>query len=569
MSYQALYRTYRPRLFHQVVGQEHITRTLQNQVSSGHIGHAYLFCGSRGTGKTSTARILARAINCLEPDDGEPCGVCESCLITGKEDAVDIIELDAASNNGVDDMRMLLEKARFTPLHLKYKVYIIDEVHMVTSGAFNALLKTLEEPPPHVVFILATTEPQKLPATVVSRCQRFDFHRLRVRDITGNLKHVLHEAGASMDEEALGLIARAADGGMRDALSLADQCLSFCTNTITAQDVYDVLGCMDEDFLFEMADNLFEGNAAGALTLLDRVVMNGRDLGVFLQDLSAHIRALLLTKACGDCMELLDCTKDAMARYQAQAAAASEAGLLRAMEQLMRVQSDMRYLRQPRALVESVLVRLCRPEDATELLALEDRLARLERRMESGFPAAVSVMKPVPVVKAPVPIEDNPPWDDAPPLPEFAPPVDDPPWDTPAPAAKPVQKPASEAAPPKSAPKPASPQTTPIPVPKPAGGEATLQAFKKLMQTRNMSLFVLLQGATRADVFDRDLVIYFPPAQQSAMQALQVPRNLSVLTSALKAIDESLHLILRTEDAAPVPAEELSKLFGDKLVIEE
>ena len=227
MSYHALYRQYRPSRFCEVVGQEHITDVLRNQIRTGRIAHAYLFSGSRGTGKTSTARILARAVNCLDPKDGEPCGKCAACL-TDVSESIDIIEMDAASNSKVDEMRALLEKAEFAPIYLKTKVYIIDEAHMLSKSANNALLKTLEEPPAHVVFILATTEPQALPATILSRCQRFDFRRLSVHNLAANTRRVLRSAGAEIEDEALMCIARAADGGMRDCLSIADQCLSFC-----------------------------------------------------------------------------------------------------------------------------------------------------------------------------------------------------------------------------------------------------------------------------------------------------------------------------------------------------
>ena len=235
MAYRALYRAYRPGLFSQMVGQEHITAILKNQVKEGQLSHAYLFCGPRGTGKTTTAKILSRAVNCEHPVEGEPCDRCPSCLIS-RETNGDIIEIDAASNTGVDNVRELISQAQFAPLQLKKRVFIIDEVHMLSTSAFNALLKTLEEPPAHVLFILATTEPQKLPATVISRCQRFDFHRFTAAHIIGYLQRVLEQSGVSAEPEGLRLIARAADGAMRDALSLTDQCLSFCGSHITAAD---------------------------------------------------------------------------------------------------------------------------------------------------------------------------------------------------------------------------------------------------------------------------------------------------------------------------------------------
>ncbi len=386
MAYRALYRQYRPRTFSEVIGQEHITTILKNQVAAGRVAHAYLFCGTRGTGKTSTAKILARAVNCLAPSGGEPCGVCAACLSSADENAVDILELDAASNNGVDDARALIEQSQYAPMQLSRRVFIIDEAHMLTGPAFNALLKTLEEPPAHVLFILATTEPQKLPATIVSRCQRFDFRRLSAANIVQTLKSVLEKAGASIDGEGLSLIARAADGGMRDALSLADQCLSFIGDTVTKRDVLDVLGGMEESFLFDIAAALLRSDAAAALVMLDGIVRAGRDLTVFCQDLSAHVRALLLARTCGECADLLECTQDAMRCYLEQAAPASESFLLRALELLVAAQNDMRYLASPRTLLESVLVRICRPEDELSLAALAARVDRLEQ----GFAPAAS-----------------------------------------------------------------------------------------------------------------------------------------------------------------------------------
>ena len=298
MAYHALYRKYRPSSFSEVIGQEHITSILRNQVRSGRVAHAYLFSGSRGIGKTSTARIFAKAINCLDPKDGEPCGECEACRLSA-QDSIDIIEMDAASNSRVDEMRALLDKAEFAPVYLKTKVYIIDEAHMLSKSANNALLKTLEEPPAHVVFILATTEPQALPATILSRCQRFDFRRPSVIEMVGLLKRILADVGASIDEEGMMCIARAADGGVRDCLSIADQCLSFAGNDLSEDDVLSVLGSMNADFLFRFAGSIINSDASAMMKNIDTVVSSGRDIGVFVQDLSAHFRALLLTKVCG------------------------------------------------------------------------------------------------------------------------------------------------------------------------------------------------------------------------------------------------------------------------------
>lgn len=384
MAYQALYRRYRPRKFSDVIGQNHITTTLKNQVRSGRIAHAYLLCGSRGTGKTTTAKIFARAINCPNPMDGEPCDQCESCL-GNAGDGLDIIEIDAASNNGVDEIRDLRDKVRFTPLNGKYKIYIIDEVHMLSAGAFNALLKTLEEPPSHAVFILATTEPQKLPATIHSRCQRYEFHRISVSDIIVCLKAVLEDTGAAIEDGGLNAIARAAEGGMRDALSLADQCIAFCGNEVSTQNVLHVLGSMDQDFMFAITRALIASDEKNSLICLQSVFEHGRDLGVFCRDLMAHFRSLMLINACGDARDLLDCTDEAFALLENQAKTCSLEKTLRAVSLLAAAESDMKYLSYPRVLFEAALLRICRPQDEQSVEALLDRVSTLESRIEQGI----------------------------------------------------------------------------------------------------------------------------------------------------------------------------------------
>ncbi len=393
MAYRALYREYRPKLFSEVIGQDHITTALKNQIASGHVSHAYLFCGTRGTGKTSTAKILARAFNCLHPVNGEPCMECEACRAAADPANTDIRELDAASNTSVDDARALIEQAQYAPMALRCRVFIIDEVHMLSRSAFNALLKTLEEPPPHVRFILATTEPQKLPATIISRCQRFDFHRLTTADIVSNLRTVLKKAGASIDDEGLLLIARAADGGMRDALSLTDQCLSFIGDRVTAADVYDVLGSMDRSFMAGFVDRILEGDAARVLSLLNDALMQGRDLTVFTEDLISYFRSLLFAAACGRCEDLLDCTPDDMDVFLRQASAAGAARARFALDTLIDAENRMRFLPSPRTAVESALLRICAPEEEHTLEGLHMRLLKLERQGPAA-PAPVAVQRP-------------------------------------------------------------------------------------------------------------------------------------------------------------------------------
>lgn len=390
MAYSALYRKFRPERFGQIIGQPHITSILLNQIRSGRVAHAYLFSGSRGTGKTSTARILAKAVNCLDLQDGEPCGKCSACL---SKDSVDIIEMDAASNSRVEEMRALIERAEFAPLELKTKVYIIDEAHMLTKNASNALLKTLEEPPSHVVFILATTEPQMLPATIVSRCQRFEFHRLRVSDMVKSLKASLALIDAHIDDGGLIAIARAAEGGMRDCLSIADQCLSFCGGTVTESDVMSVLGSVNFEFLSRFADAVIDSDEGAIMRLVAQVVSSGRDLGVFAQDAAAHFRALLLTKICGDCRDLLDCTDEMMADYAAQAKRIPKERAERAVEELVRLQLDLKLVSTPRTLVESTLLRICRPEGADSLIDLSDRINVLEHSMSAVAEKAVKAAR--------------------------------------------------------------------------------------------------------------------------------------------------------------------------------
>ncbi|MBR5949789.1 MAG: DNA polymerase III subunit gamma/tau [Clostridia bacterium] len=389
MSYNALYRKYRPSRFSEVVGQEHITEVLRNQIRSGRFAHAYLFSGSRGTGKTSTARILARAINCLDPQDGEPCLKCEACLKNLSE-SIDVIELDAASNSGVDQMRSIIEKAEFAPINLNTKIYIIDEAHMLSRSAENALLKTLEEPPEHVVFILATTEPQALAATILSRCQRYEFKRLSVENLANTTRKILKDAGAEIEDGALMAIARAAEGGMRDCLSIADQCLSLCGSTITESDVLSVLGSVNSDFLFEFADAVINGEAAGIMLGIDRVVSGGRDLGVFIQDVSTHFRSLLFAKVLGSCTEIIDCTKEMMQRYIEQAETTGKARLERTLSELMKLQQELKFAIMPRVLLESSLLAVCHPEESKEAINLTDRLEQLENKLKNGSFAVVS-----------------------------------------------------------------------------------------------------------------------------------------------------------------------------------
>ena len=392
MSYQALYRTWRPDRFEDIVGQDRIITTLLNQITSGRIPHAYLFCGSRGTGKTTTAKVLSRAINCTNSATGEPCGECDACRQLSGENNLDIVEIDAASNNGVDEIRDLRDKVKYPPTVGRYKVYIIDEVHMLSIGAFNALLKTLEEPPAHAVFILATTEPQRLPATILSRCQRFDFKRIPAHIIEGRLRTVLDSTGAQAEDESVSLIARAAEGGMRDALSILDMCLSYGGGNLDTALVREVLGASDRTFLFDFAGALIDSGVPEALHMIDRLMRDGRDPAVFAREVTGHMRALLVAKSCSEGLEdLLEVTREDAERYRAQADQASNARLMRLMLLFIQAENDMKWATQQRAVLELCAVRGCHPEREQDEEALLDRVAVLEDRIEKG---AVAVQAP-------------------------------------------------------------------------------------------------------------------------------------------------------------------------------
>ena len=585
MAYRALYRQYRPARFADVIGQEHITTTLKHQVSSDRPAHAYLFCGTRGTGKTTSARILARAVNCLSPEDGEPCGKCEACLITAAEGASDITEIDAASNNSVNDVRDLIENSQYAPLNLRRRVFIIDEVHMLSGAAFNALLKTLEEPPEHILFILATTEPQKLPATIISRCQRFDFHRLSITDIKSTLKSVLSQAGASIEDGGLTLIARAAQGGMRDALSLADQCLAFCGDVVSTKNVYDVLGSMEDSFLFEISKSLLASNAPEALRMLDSIMQAGRDLSVFAADLAAHFRALLLAKTCGRCEDLLDCTEDTMTRYLEQAKSASEARLMLALDRLIAAQNDMRYLPSPRALLESALVHICRPEDSVSLANIEARLDRLEAQIKEGIPAqapAKQAVSPEPAkqttAEAPVsqlaqkpepkpaktePAQETAPWTDLTPPPETWSPEDE--------YTLPPQEEIVKIAP-KPDPVPAKAAHAPKPASKLSGSTDAAGIWREaIANIPNMFVQALAREAVALHFENNTLTVGFTDAQEMKHKSLNAPINFEPTQRALQAVKPDAKLVITTTKKAPASdqAEELAKaLFGDKLTIE-
>lgn len=405
MAYQALYRKWRPQTFEQVLGQTATVKTLRWQIEDGRIAHAYLFCGCRGTGKTTMAKLMSRAINCQNPNHGDPCGQCEACRAIMSETTMDVLELDAASNNSVDNIRELLEQVRYPAQLGRYKVYIIDEVHMLSTAAFNALLKTLEEPPAHVVFILATTEPQKLPATILSRVQRYDFGRIPSSLMVGRMREALDDLGVEAEEEALRMVARAAEGAMRDAFSILDMCVAGAEDgKITAALTRDLLGASDREFLFSFFDLLSSRDEGGVMRKVDELMRSGREPQAFLREVSAHCRALLTVKAVSrDAASILDVTEEDEARYRAQAEGMSQGRLLRMLDLFMRAEGELRFASTPRIGLESAALHACEPasgEDAAALAErveeLEAKLARLENDLQSGklVPAAAPSAAP-------------------------------------------------------------------------------------------------------------------------------------------------------------------------------
>ncbi len=400
MAYQALYRQWRPAAFSEMVGQELVVTALRNQVRTGRIGHAYLFTGSRGTGKTSMAKILARAVNCEHPEDGDACGLCDSCVRLQGEGSFDVLEYDAASNSRVDDMRDILETTQYPPQFGKYKIYIIDEVHMLSNSAFNALLKTLEEPPEYMIFVLATTEPQKVPATILSRCQRYDFTRIPAGQIAGRLREAADGAGAEATDGALNMIARAAEGGMRDALSILDMCIGYGVAVDEAL-VRKVLGTSDRDFLFRFAEALLEEDAAAVLTLVDQLMREGREPAVFAGEMARHLRALLMARHCGDDFpRLMELTPEDAEAYAGQAQNASDTRLMSMIDLFMAVEPNLRVTSSPRVALETAALHACLRTGEVDAAALRDRVEELEKKLaslqECIAPGAAAVRTDVP-----------------------------------------------------------------------------------------------------------------------------------------------------------------------------
>lgn len=391
MSYTALYRKFRPQEFEDVKGQEHIVTTLKNQIKADRIGHAYLFCGTRGTGKTTIAKILARAVNCEHPVDGSPCNTCKTCRAIMEGTSMNVIEIDAASNNGVDNIREIREEVAYRPTEGRYKVYIIDEVHMLSTGAFNALLKTLEEPPSYVIFILATTEAHKIPITILSRCQRYDFRRITVDTIADRLTELMNKEGNDVEEKAIRYIAKAADGSMRDALSLLDQCIAFYLGEkLTYEKVLENLGAVDTDIFSGLLRKILRQDTAGAVKTLEEIILQGKEMGQFVTDFIWYLRNLLLIGSSEHPEDAVDVSAENLEKMKEESTMMDAETLMRYIRIFSELSNQIKYASQKRVLVEIALIKLCQPVMETNLDSLYDRVRVLEEKLEHGvmMPAA-------------------------------------------------------------------------------------------------------------------------------------------------------------------------------------
>ena len=505
--YQVLYRKYRPRVFADVYGQDHVTSTLKNEIKEGRISHAYLFTGSRGTGKTTCAKILAKAVNCPNAVDGEPCNACEICKGLDSGTIYDVVEIDAASNNGVDNIRDLREEVNYTPTRGKYRVYIIDEVHMLSTGAFNALLKTLEEPPAHVIFILATTEVHKLPATILSRCQRFDFKRIQPETMAVRLQQVAGLEGMELAPDAATLIARIADGALRDGLSILDQCAGR-SKQITAHLVSEVAGLAGREALYRLSDAVLARDSSAAVEELAQLHENSYDMERLCVEMINHFRNFMMVKTVKKSRELIICTDDEYKHIEASAGQFTLAQILRGLDLFQSTLVKIKGGATPRMEMEMAFIRLCEPKLETDPDAFNQRLSALERAVQNGVPATSvkAVQSPAPAAR-PAPAQPT-----VPPTPQPAPAAAAPapePEPVPATSAEPVSAPVPEPAPAQPEPPVSREPAAAAPSPAPAA-DSEQQLFMQwadlmeILHRTDIALFGVLsgsQGYTRGEFF--------------------------------------------------------------------
>ncbi len=392
-KYQALYRKWRPLIFEDVAGQDHVSETLRNSIKNNRIAHAYLFCGTRGTGKTSTAKIFSRAVNCQHTNDGNPCNACDICrgIIDGS--ILDVYEMDAASNSGIDNIREIREEVIYSPTNTKFKVYIIDEAHMLTTEAFNALLKTLEEPPEHIIFILATTEPHKIPATILSRCQRFDFRRINILDIERRLSKIVKEENINITPDALELVAELADGSMRDGLSILDQCAAYVKDELRYDDIVDIVGIADKRILFPIVESIANYDSKNALCQVDTFLKQGKEAADFIEEMIFHFRALMLCKSMDNPSEILEKSEQLIEKYKTQSELFSLERLIYCIQILGEYLLQAKKLSAPKVAVEMAAVLLCTKGNSKDTKELSDRIDALEKQLKEINEKGVAVKK--------------------------------------------------------------------------------------------------------------------------------------------------------------------------------